>query len=93
MTTCAPAWTISSSRFPGFQDLAAGPGPAPVFSRGLAEPESAGRWERERLAVRRRTGEGFVRGRGLAAVILVFWSQPAAVAALLIAVVLLSCRA
>ena len=26
---------------------------------GLAEPESAGRWERERLAVRRRTGEGF----------------------------------
>ncbi len=25
---------------------------------GLAEPESAGRWERERLADRRRTGEG-----------------------------------
>jgi hypothetical protein len=34
-----------------------------------------------------------VRGRGLAAAGLVFWSQPAAVAALPIAVVLLSCRA
>jgi len=33
-----------------------------VLSRGLAEPESAGRWEREQLADRRRTGEGFGQG-------------------------------
>ena len=73
--------------------LAAGPGPAPVLSvawRSQNRPALGTRAAGGPLCALERAS---VRGRCLAAVILVFWSQPTAVVALLIAVVLLSCWA